>query len=243
MWVSFVGPGQLQSGEYEQGDAPVRLHCVACGQRVAARIGVGGNYCWEKADPRCGPVEGLITDPRDLPDEVANRTRPCPWVSCRCSLVCDVNQRGGLTLNYPDLNVWERSATCALDVCDQGGVDSLPELCGLLDRSYDRGFQICAEALVRARDVAVELGGGECPWEKGKRGKPSTLAARPARSNDTEDCWIGLGGIEMPTFRKAPFRQLTPEEVARLYPGAAVSTEYGQPRPHLDAPDSVPSGG
>src|SRR5690554_5423789 len=49
--------------------------------------------------------------------------RPCPFVSCKHHLYLDVNPRtGSIKLNFPDLEVWELSETCALDVAERGGM-------------------------------------------------------------------------------------------------------------------------
>src|SRR6185312_13612104 len=48
--------------------------------------------------------------------------RPCPFVSCKHHLYLDVSARtGAIKLNFPDLEVWEMSETCALDIADRGG--------------------------------------------------------------------------------------------------------------------------
>src|SRR5580765_7260786 len=48
--------------------------------------------------------------------------RPCPFVSCKHHLYLDVSARtGAIKLNFPDLEVWEMTETCALDVADRGG--------------------------------------------------------------------------------------------------------------------------
>lgn len=59
--------------------------------------------------------------------ECVGGERPCPWVSCRHHLYLDVNDRGGLILNFPDIeddearDMGELKDTCALDVADRGG--------------------------------------------------------------------------------------------------------------------------
>lgn len=53
--------------------------------------------------------------------ECAGGERPCPFVSCEAHLYLDVSQKGGLKLNFPDLEVWQLKETCALDVADKGG--------------------------------------------------------------------------------------------------------------------------
>lgn len=52
--------------------------------------------------------------------------RPCPWVSCKHHLYLDVDpETGAIKLNFPDLAVDELEETCALDVAEEGGPDSV----------------------------------------------------------------------------------------------------------------------
>lgn len=46
--------------------------------------------------------------------------RPCPFVSCKHHLYLDVNQHGGMKLNFPDLEPDELAESCSLDVADRG---------------------------------------------------------------------------------------------------------------------------
>src|SRR5690606_10673395 len=40
--------------------------------------------------------------------------RPCPYISCKHHLFVDVSPRtGAIKLNFPDLEVWELSESCA----------------------------------------------------------------------------------------------------------------------------------
>ena len=49
--------------------------------------------------------------------------RPCPYVSCKYHLYIDVHsQRGSIKMNFTDIEVWEMTETCALDVADRGGI-------------------------------------------------------------------------------------------------------------------------
>lgn len=50
--------------------------------------------------------------------------RPCPFVSCRYSLYLDVTPKGGLKLNFPELEPGDMpaDASCALDVAERGGL-------------------------------------------------------------------------------------------------------------------------
>src|SRR6478609_6339361 len=54
--------------------------------------------------------------------ECADGPRPCPFISCKHHLYVDVSPRtGAIKLNFPDLEVWELSESCALDIADHGG--------------------------------------------------------------------------------------------------------------------------
>lgn len=68
--------------------------------------------------------------------------RPCPFVSCRHHLFLDVSPRtGNIKLNFPDLEVWELSESCALDVADRGGM-SLHRVGALMNITRERARQL-----------------------------------------------------------------------------------------------------
>jgi hypothetical protein len=47
--------------------------------------------------------------------------RPCPFVSCQYNLYLDVDPATGtIKINFPDLDIDEIPATCALDLADEG---------------------------------------------------------------------------------------------------------------------------
>jgi hypothetical protein len=72
---------------------------------------------------------------------------PCPLVSCRWNIYLDVNPRNGnIKLNFPDKEVWELPATCALDVADRDGV-TLEELGALVNLTRERARQIVDRGL------------------------------------------------------------------------------------------------
>ena len=84
-------------------------------------------------------------------------SRPCPWVGCRYHLYLEVDPRTGrLFLNFPDLEPWELTETCALDVAERtaAGVEvTLEEVGELMDLSKGgvRHVASCALAKLRAR--------------------------------------------------------------------------------------------
>jgi hypothetical protein len=84
--------------------------------------------------------------------------RPCPHVSCRHHLYLDVNPHTGtIKLNFPDLEVWELGASCALDVADLGGT-AIEQVSELLNVTRERIRQIEAQALQKlgsVRDTAA----------------------------------------------------------------------------------------
>jgi len=78
--------------------------------------------------------------------------RPCPFVSCKHHLYLDVNPRtGSIKLNFPDLEVWELSETCALDVAERGGM-TLEEVGELMNLTRERIRQVEAVGLEKLRE-------------------------------------------------------------------------------------------
>ena len=77
--------------------------------------------------------------------------RPCPFISCKFHLYLDVNPHtGSIKLNFPDLEVWELSETCSLDVADRGGI-TLEEVGELLNLTRERIRQVEAVGLEKLR--------------------------------------------------------------------------------------------
>jgi len=78
--------------------------------------------------------------------------RPCPYVSCKHHLYLDVNPRtGSIKLNFPDLEVWELSETCALDVAERGGM-TLEEVGELMNLTRERIRQVEAKGIEKIKD-------------------------------------------------------------------------------------------
>src|SRR5689334_20471691 len=87
-------------------------------------------------------------------EECKEAPRPCPHVSCRHHLYLDVNPHTGtIKLNFPDLEVWELGASCALDVADLGGTP-IETVGGLLNVTRERIRQIETQALSKLSSVA-----------------------------------------------------------------------------------------
>ncbi len=85
--------------------------------------------------------------------ECRNAPRPCPWVSCKYHLYLDiVPQSGSIKMNFPDLEVWEMSETCALDVADRGGI-TLEEVGSILNLTRERIRQVEKSGLDKLRSV------------------------------------------------------------------------------------------
>ncbi len=81
--------------------------------------------------------------------ECADAPRPCPYVSCQHHLYLDVSARtGAIKLNFPDLDVWEMTETCALDVADRGGT-TLEEVGAIMNLTRERIRQVEVKGLAR----------------------------------------------------------------------------------------------
>ncbi|MEZ4454565.1 MAG: sigma factor-like helix-turn-helix DNA-binding protein [Nannocystaceae bacterium] len=88
--------------------------------------------------------------------ECANVSRPCPYVSCKYHLYIDVNpSTGSIKINFPDLEVWELSHSCALDVASQGGI-TLEEVGEILNLTRERIRQVEVRGLLKLREAGGE---------------------------------------------------------------------------------------
>jgi hypothetical protein len=82
-------------------------------------------------------------------DECVGGARPCPFVSCKHHLYLDVSARtGAIKLNFPDLEVWEMTETCALDIADRGGT-TLEEVGAIMNLTRERIRQVEVKALAK----------------------------------------------------------------------------------------------
>jgi len=81
--------------------------------------------------------------------ECGEGERPCPFVSCKHHLFLDVSARtGAIKLNFPDLEVWEMTETCALDVADKGGT-TLEEVGAIMNLTRERIRQVEVKGLAK----------------------------------------------------------------------------------------------
>jgi hypothetical protein len=82
-------------------------------------------------------------------EDCAQGERPCPFVSCKHHLYLDVSARtGAIKLNFPDLEVWEMTETCALDVADRGGT-TLEEVGAIMNLTRERIRQVEVKGLAK----------------------------------------------------------------------------------------------
>jgi Sigma-70, region 4 len=115
--------------------------------------------------------------------------RPCPFVSCKHHLYLDVSARtGAIKLNFPDLDVWEMSETCALDVADRGGT-TLEEVGAIMNLTRERIRQVEVKGLAKLaalRDMtALRDYVDEGPT--GRRRLPILASESEDASDDDED--------------------------------------------------------
>lgn len=83
-----------------------------------------------------------------------NAERPCPFVSCKYHLFLDVNPRSGaIKVNFPNLEVWEMTETCALDVADRGGV-TLEDVGALMNITRERVRQLETKGVSKLKTIS-----------------------------------------------------------------------------------------
>jgi hypothetical protein len=113
--------------------------------------------------------------------------RPCPFVSCQHHLYLDVSARtGAIKLNFPDLEVWEMTETCALDVADRGGT-TLEEVGAIMNLTRERIRQVEVKGLAKLaalRDMST-LRDYVDEGPTGKRRLP--ILAAPVAEDEDED--------------------------------------------------------
>ncbi len=113
-------------------------------------------------------VGALLYPPVDIPRPASRHQctaeeRPCPWVACKHHLYLDVNpETGSIKINFPDLEPWELSETCSLDVADRGGI-TLEEVGEIMNLTRERIRQVEVRGLLKLRMSSPspeELGNG-----------------------------------------------------------------------------------
>ena len=88
--------------------------------------------------------------------DCASAPRPCPYVSCKYHLFIDVSSRtGAIKLNFPDLEVWEMTESCALDIADRGGT-TLEDVGAIMNLTRERIRQLEVKALAKL-DALTEM--------------------------------------------------------------------------------------
>jgi hypothetical protein len=114
--------------------------------------------------------------------------RPCPFVSCKHHLYLDVSARtGAIKVNFPDLEVWEMTETCALDVSDRGGT-TLEEVGAIMNLTRERIRQVEVKGLAKLlalRDDMTTLRDYVDEGPVGKRRLP--LLAERADDQDEDE--------------------------------------------------------
>jgi hypothetical protein len=115
----------------------------------------------------------LLNPPIDEPrpqtrGQCENDIRPCPWVACKHHLYLDVNpETGSIKINFPDLEPWEMSETCALDVADRSGI-TLEEVGEIMNLTRERIRQVEVRGLLKLKMAsALEAFDGAEPAPRG----------------------------------------------------------------------------
>ena len=85
--------------------------------------------------------------------DCAEMERPCPFVACKYHLYIDVHPvRGSIKVNFPDVEVWEMTDTCALDIADRGGI-TLEEVGQIMNLTRERVRQLETQGLAKLQNV------------------------------------------------------------------------------------------
>lgn len=96
-----------------------------------------------------GDILPLLPRPTSR-EQCQDGVRPCPWVSCRYNLYLDVRADGILRLNFPDREPEEMTASCALDLAEDGP-RTLDQVATLMGISRERARQIEEGAMNQVR--------------------------------------------------------------------------------------------
>jgi hypothetical protein len=150
--------------------------------------------------------------------------RPCPFVSCTHHLYLDVLEKtGAIKLNFPDLEVWEMTETCSLDVADRGG-GTLEDVGAIVNLTRERIRQVEVTALAKLRSLRERQGlkGYADEGPNGMRRLPvlgARLAAAETEDDDREERELGAGPHDVQSGGSEPGTELDVdpdhEEIAR----------------------------
>ncbi|HSO35084.1 MAG TPA: sigma factor-like helix-turn-helix DNA-binding protein [Labilithrix sp.] len=136
------------------------------------------------------PDEG-VQKPKVRAD-CAQGERACPFVSCKHHLYLDVSARtGAIKLNFPDLEVWEMTETCALDVADRGGT-TLEDVGTIMNLTRERIRQVEVSGLAKLEALSDMYSLREYVDEGpvGKRRLP--ILVKPAAVDEDDEEEAGL---------------------------------------------------
>jgi len=150
-----------QGAGADEADAPSVSRKVRQKRRTRARSKTIAPKRLTKEELRFRELLPILEDPERprTRGECKEDVRPCPYVSCKHHLYLDVNpETGSIKLNFPDLEVWEMSETCSLDVADRGGI-TLEEVGEILNLTRERIRQVEVRGLLKLKMV----GPGEEP--------------------------------------------------------------------------------
>jgi hypothetical protein len=87
-------------------------------------------------------------------EDCGQGARPCPFVSCKHHLYLDESARtGAIKLNFPDLEVWEMTESCALDVADRAGT-TLEEVGAIMNLTRERVRQVEVNGLAKLQALS-----------------------------------------------------------------------------------------
>jgi hypothetical protein len=87
--------------------------------------------------------------------ECVHGPRPCPWVGCKYHLFLDINPRtGSIKLNFPDIEPWDMTDTCVLDIADRGPV-TLEDVGRIMNLTRERIRQLEAAASEKIRSTRL----------------------------------------------------------------------------------------
>ena len=120
----------------------------------------------DSGDPELASWLDMADDRPRTRGECRNGIRPCPFVSCRHHLYLDVNPvNGSIKFNFPHLDPWELTESCALDIAE-GGEHTLEEVGHVVNLTRERVRQTINDALDRAKPIAPAYGLDGEPMEQ-----------------------------------------------------------------------------